>query len=43
VRLTTISPTLLAQAVTESDGAMKIVAHTVHEPATVSEKTEVTS
>jgi len=34
---------LLAQAVAESDGAMKIVAHTAHDPNTAPEKTEATS
>jgi hypothetical protein len=34
---------LLAQAAMESDGAMKIVAHTVHEPMSAPEKTEATS
>jgi hypothetical protein len=34
---------LLAQAVMESDGATKIVAHTVHEPMLAPEKTEATS
>lgn len=34
---------LLAQAVAESDGAMKIVAHTVHNAGEVPEKSEATS
>lgn len=34
---------LLAQAVTESGGAMRIVAHTVNAPAAALEKSEATS
>src|SRR4051794_4720297 len=34
---------LLAQAVVESGGTMKIVAHTMHDPAGLIEKTEATS
>jgi hypothetical protein len=34
---------LIAQAVAESEGAMKIVAHSVHELGEAPEKTEATS